>query len=66
MGVAAVAVEALPKTTVALGEKVLFALPLTAPATTKILPELTLVVFVNVRVPSPPLVRPSLLRALER
>ena len=66
MGVAAVAVAALPRTTVALGEKVLLALPVTAPATTKILPELPLLVFVNVRVPRPPLVTPSLLRALER
>ncbi len=66
VGVAAVAVEALPSTIVAFGENVLAAEPTTLPATTRMLPELRLVVLVKVRVPRPPLVTPSLLAALPR
>ena len=59
-------VAALPRTTGALGEKVLSAEPVTLPATTRMLPELRLVVFVNVSVPRPALVTPSLLEELPR
>ena len=64
VGVAAVAVEALPSWTMAFGEKVFVAEPLTVPATTRMGPALTLLVFVKVSVPRPPLVMASLLAAL--
>ena len=59
-------VVALPRTSAALGEKVLSAEPVTLPATTRTLPELRLVVFVKVSVPRPALVRPSLLALFAR
>ena len=64
VGVAAVAVEALPSWIVAFGEKVFVPAPFTVPATTSTGPALTLVVLVKVSVPRPPLVTASLLAAL--